>query len=187
MDHDADKPGSALEPFRDYLCLLARLRLDPRLRGRIEPAEVVREVLHEADQTLDRYRGCTPAQLTAWLRQLLARRLARAVRELGLVPDDPLLDQELSTAVEEASAQLAAWLAAEQRAPGSCCAGAVSFAQALARLPEAQREAVVLRYCQGWTISAIARHLGRPCAAVAGLLHRGLQQVRARSQERGDS
>src|SRR5262249_554711 len=136
MDHDADKPGSALEPFRDYLCLLARLRLDPRLLGRVEPAEVVREVLRDADQTLDGHRGCTPQQIAAWLRQLLARRLARAVRELGPVPNDPRLDQELTAAVEETSARLAAWLAGEQTSPQGDCAGAVSFAQALARLPE---------------------------------------------------
>jgi RNA polymerase sigma-70 factor (ECF subfamily) len=186
MDHDADKPGSALEPFRDYLCLLARLRLDPRLLGRVEPARVVGDVLREAGETLHQYRGCTPAQIAAWLRRLLARRLGLAVRELGPAPDDPLLDQELAAAVEETSARLAVWLAADQATPQAGCAGALELARALARLPEAHRTAVELRYCQGWTIAAIARHLGRPCAAVAGLLHRGLQQVRAHCQDRGD-
>ena len=43
---------------------------------------------------------------------------------------------------------------------------------------EAQREAVVLHYWQGMTLPAIAEHLGRSPAAVAGLLQRGLKTLR---------
>jgi hypothetical protein len=33
MAEHAKKPGQELERFREYLCLLARLQLDRRLRG----------------------------------------------------------------------------------------------------------------------------------------------------------
>ena len=50
---------------------------------------------------------------------------------------------------------------------------------ALHALPEAQREALVLQHWHGWTLNRIAKHLNRTPAAVAGLLHRGLRQLRA--------
>jgi hypothetical protein len=41
-------PAQALEPFRSYLEVLARVHLDPRLRGKVEPADVVQQVLLRA-------------------------------------------------------------------------------------------------------------------------------------------
>ena len=49
---------------------------------------------------------------------------------------------------------------------------------ALGKLPDAQREAVMLHYWTGWTLVQIATHLGRSREAVAGLLKRGLRQLR---------
>ena len=41
-----------------------------------------------------------------------------------------------------------------------------------------QREALVLHYWQGQTVGEIARHMDRGPAAVAGLIKRGLKQLR---------
>ena len=60
----------------------------------------------------------------------------------------------------------------------------MQLAAALANLPEAQREALVLQHWHGWPLTDIARHLGRSHAAVAGLIKRGLQQLRVELQER---
>ena len=54
------------------------------------------------------------------------------------------------------------------------------LADAVAALPEAQREAVTLHHLQGWPLADVARHLNRTPAAVMGLLHRGLKQLRSR-------
>jgi RNA polymerase sigma-70 factor (ECF subfamily) len=59
------------------------------------------------------------------------------------------------------------------------------LADALNRLPEAQREALVLQHWHGWSLDEIGRHLGRSPAAVAGLLKRGLRQLRQSLQEGG--
>ena len=55
---------------------------------------------------------------------------------------------------------------------------AVQLAAALAQLPDAQREALVLQHWHGWTLAQIGEHLDRTPAAVAGLLKRGLRQLR---------
>ncbi len=52
------------------------------------------------------------------------------------------------------------------------------MADALAGLPEAQREAIMLHHLQGATLANFAQRQGRSEAAVAGLLHRGPKQLR---------
>jgi RNA polymerase sigma-70 factor (ECF subfamily) len=186
MDDGARTRAAALEPFRDYLRLLARLHLDERLRGKLDPSDVVQQTLLEACQALDRFQGQDQAQVAAWLRQVLARNLANAVRDFGRAKRDVAHEQSLDAAMAQSSAHLAAWLAAEQSSPieqAERSEQAVRLARALAALPEAQREAVVLRHCEGWALAAISQRLDRSPAAVAGLLHRGLRQLRELLQE----
>ena len=59
------------------------------------------------------------------------------------------------------------------------------LAQTLDSLPEAQREAVILHYWEARTVAEIAQQLGRTPAAVAGLLKRGLKQLRRQMQDPG--
>jgi RNA polymerase sigma-70 factor, ECF subfamily len=184
MDHDAD--GRGLEQFRDYLRLLARLRLDPRLRAKLDPSDVVQQTLMEAHQGLEKFRGRTFAERAAWLRQILARNLANAVRDLGRDKRDVARERPLDAAAAESASRLEAWLAAEQSSPSERAQReeeAVRLAQALTTLPEAQREVVLLRHCQGWSLADISRHVGRSPSAVAGLLHRGLQHLRTQLEE----
>src|SRR5262249_41351606 len=150
MGHDAD--GQDLEQFRDYLRLLARLRLDPRLRAKLDPSDVVQQTLLEAHKGRDQFRGRTFAERAAWLRQILARNLANAARDLGRDKRDVARERSLEAAAEESAARLAA----EQSSPSERAQReeeAVRLAHALATLPEAQREVVLLRHCQGWSLA----------------------------------
>ena len=55
---------------------------------------------------------------------------------------------------------------------------AINLANALARLPQSQREALLLHYWQGCSLAEIAKRLNRTTDAVGGLLKRGLRQLR---------
>ena len=52
------------------------------------------------------------------------------------------------------------------------------MADALARLSPEQREALVLHYWQGCSLAEVGKSLERTPAAVAGLLKRGLKNLR---------
>jgi len=126
--------------------------------------------------------------MAAWLRQMLACNLADAIRALARAKRDVARERSLEADLEASSARLAGWLAAEQSTPSQQAQRheeVLRLAEALATLPEAQREALVLRHCQGQSLPAISRRLGRSPAAVAGLLKRGLRELRAQLGERG--
>jgi RNA polymerase sigma-70 factor (ECF subfamily) len=175
-------PDAALERFRHYLLLLARSQLGRQSQGKPEASDVVQQTLLEAHRKREQFRGSTDAERAAWLRQMLAFNLADARRHLGRDKRDAARDRSLEQQLEQSSIRLGSWLAADQASPSEQAVRheeAVRVAGVLARLPEANREAVVLRYYEGLSLDEISARLRRTPAAVAGLLKRGLKQLRA--------
>ncbi len=185
-DVSPDGGGQPLEQFRAYLHLLARQRLDGRLRTKLDASDVVQQTLLQAHQALAQFRGRTAAEQAAWLRQILAHNLAHAARDLGRAKRDAARERSLQAELDQSSARLEAWLAAEQSSPSQQAVHnerLLRLADALEALPEPQREALILHYWQGCSLPDIGRELGRSPAAVAGLVHRGLKKLRALLRE----
>ena len=181
MSTDSQAAGQELDRFRAYLRLLARLHLDPGLRGKMDASDVVQQTLLEAYRSLHDFRGQSEAELAGWLRQILAHQLAHAVRDLRRAKRDVGRERSLEQALQASSLRLGAWLVADQPSPSAQAQHneqAVALAAALDTLPEAQREALILHYWQGRTLPQIAAHLERTPAAVAGLLQRGIKELR---------
>jgi RNA polymerase sigma-70 factor, ECF subfamily len=188
MSRSEDNPELALERFRPYLLLLARLHHDARLRGKLEPSDVVQQALLRAHQADRAFRGKTVVERAAWLRQILARTLADALRDLGREKRNAARERSLEAALDASSAGLHSWLAAEQTSPSGQASyneQVLRLAEALAALPDLQREVVVMKHCQGRSLADIAAELGRTVPAIASLLRRGLQALRARLNEEG--
>jgi RNA polymerase sigma-70 factor (ECF subfamily) len=183
MDHDQEA-----RRWRDYLSVLARAQLDPRLRAKIDLSGVVQQTVLEAYQKRAQFHAEHPAQELAWLRRILANNLADELRKLATGKRDLARERSLEAALAESSARLEAWLAADQSSPSQQAERneeGLRLAAALEALPEAQREALVLQHWHGWSLAQIAEHLGRSRVAVAGLIKRGLQQLRENLQQRG--
>jgi RNA polymerase sigma-70 factor (ECF subfamily) len=174
MDHD-------LEPFRDYLALLARCQLTPALRCKVDLSGVVQQTLLEAHQQGECLRGQPVAARAAWLRRALANNLRDELRKLRTAGRDVGRERSLEAALEHSSARLEGWLAAEQSSPSGRAERSEDFlrlAAALAALPEDQRRAVELHHLQGRPLAEVAAELGRSKGAVAQLLFRGLKKLR---------
>ena len=75
MAHDGPAGGRPLEAYHEYLCLLARIQLDSRLRGKLDPSDVVQETLLKAHRAIEAqtFRWQSDAEMAAWLRKVLAK------------------------------------------------------------------------------------------------------------------
>ena len=116
MTDRADELARRMEPFRSYLGLLARLQLDPVLRGKVDVSGVVQQTLFEACQVLQQQEPAGDA-LAPLLRRLLANNLADEARKARTLKRDAGREQSLDDALERSSARLEAFLAAEQSSP----------------------------------------------------------------------
>jgi RNA polymerase sigma-70 factor (ECF subfamily) len=167
-----------VERYREYLRLLARLQLDPRLRSKLDPSDVVQATLIKAHENLDQFRGQSEGELAAWLRRILANCLTDAARKYYR---EVLIGQSLANVLDQSSARIEEWLAARDSAPDSRAQRheqLLRLANALCQLPDDQRQAVELHHLRGQPVTEAAVLMGKSEAAVAGLLRRGLKKLR---------
>ena len=176
----------SLESYRGYLGMIARLSLDQRLQGKVDPSDLVQQTLLKAHQAIDQWRGTGPGEQAAWLRQILARTLADEVRRYHRGKRDAGLERSLLAGLDESSIRLEAWLADDQTSPSEQAIRQeqlLRLAEALDAMPEDQRQAVELHHLKGWSLDQIGTQLGRSKASVAGLIRRGIRALRQRLTE----
>ena len=181
VDHVADTNERPLEEYRDYLRLLARLQLSPRLQAKLDASDVVQQAILEAHQSRAQFRGQSEAEWLAWLRAILAHTLSTAGRRFSTEARDLRRERSLEAELEQSSSRLECLLAADQTSPSERavrCEELLRLAQALAHLPEDQRRVVELHHLKGLPVAQVAMLMERSRPAVVGLLFRGLNRLR---------
>jgi len=166
------------------LLLLARLQLAPELQGKLDPSDLVQQTMLKAHQSRDQFRGSSDAEHVAWLRTILANTLTDAIRKFA--PKAGVRERSLEVGLEQSSRRLEAILAADQTSPSQRVIRheqLIRLADALAQLPDDQRQAVELRHLQGLATADISQRMNRSVAAIGGLLQRGLRALRASLDE----
>lgn len=161
--------------YRDYLVNLARARISFDLRGRIDPSDVVQETLCQVLAGQPRER--TDGQMMGWLRLKLHDNLVERFRrhrlDRHIVSLDRLLDQT--------SRGMSRFMWASQSGPDARLIrveDARKLADRLAKLSNAQAEAIVLKHCEGMSVKEICRHMNKTPEAVGGLLKHGMRKLR---------
>jgi RNA polymerase sigma-70 factor (ECF subfamily) len=174
--------GELLEWYRNYLTLLARLQIGRRLRSKIDAADLVQDTFLEAHCHFGQFAGNTEAELVGWLRAILAGNLAHLLRRyLGTQGRDVRLERQLALDLDESSRVMGQAVPAPQSSPSQQAARreqAVLLADALQRIPEDYREAIVLRQLEGLTFPEVARRMDRSVDSVKKLWIRGLGELR---------
>ncbi len=170
-----------LKRYRGYLRMFAGLQLDPRLRGKLDPSDIVQQSMIQACDAWGQLRGASDGERLAWLKMIVARNVLHALRDFRRAKRDICREMSLEGVVDASSARLEGWLNARQSTPSHCAERAeqlLQIASAVEDLPQGQRDAVMLFYWQGCSLAEISVNLGRSASAVAGLLHRGVTRLR---------
>jgi RNA polymerase sigma-70 factor (ECF subfamily) len=146
-------PDAGTELVRRFLPPLRRFahrRLPPHLRGLAETDDLVQVTLLRALERVTDFESRHPGAFLGYLRRILDNHLhdlrRRAARRPEVAVDPEDLDREPAAEGEEAT---------------------MLYREALAKLSEEDRLAVVLRLEMGFTHDEVARGLGLPSAAAA--------------------
>jgi RNA polymerase sigma-70 factor (ECF subfamily) len=164
---------------RTRLRQMVAVRLDRQLSARVDPSDLVQDTLAEADRRLPEYLRERPLPFYPWLRQIAADRLADARRRHLHAGRRSVRREEPAGLPEESALELAGRLAAgtgpsaglrreERRA---------RVRAALGRLPERDREVLVLRYLEQLSTAEAAAATGVSEGALKMRLLRALQRM----------
>jgi RNA polymerase sigma-70 factor (ECF subfamily) len=172
-----------LDRHRRRLQRMIALRLDRRLWARVDPSDVLQETLAEADQKLSDFARRLPLPFYPWLRRLAWERVVQVHRRHIRVqmrsvnreadPGPPLPD--------ESAAELAGRLAARGSSPSARLRHQELCSRlngALAQVPDADREVLVLRFLEDLSTKEIAAVLSVTEAAVKMRQLRALRRLR---------
>jgi RNA polymerase sigma-70 factor (ECF subfamily) len=181
-----------LARHRGELRQAVELRLDPAMRGRVDPSDVVQEAQAEAARRIDDYLRREPMPFHLWLRKTAYENLLR-IRRQHVEAGCRSVRREMALP-EGSSVALARMLFAQEPTPSRVMAGhelAARLSQAMAELSDEDREILLLRNFDGLGNQEAAQLLGiGPDAASKRygrailrlrklLLHRGVTESQA--------
>lgn len=174
--------GRLLEHFRNYLELLARLEIGRRLQTKVSVGDVVQETFLEAYRSFSNFRGTSELEFVAWLRAIFSIRISSFLRTyLGTQGRDVRREEALQVNLDQTSQLLSRGLIAPGNSPSQSMVRreqAVLVAEALAALPEAYREVVILRQLEDLSFADVALRMDRTVDSVQKLWVRALAKLR---------
>lgn len=172
--------------YEPYLRMLARTRMRRAYQAKIGASDMVQQVMMQAVQGFEGFRGSTEAELLAWLRQILAHHLCHLDRDLHRDKRDIRREQSIEQKLAASSMRLEGLLAGDDPTPSQTFAfgeSVIRLSQEIAKLPGSQADAVRLHYLEGMKLSEVASEMDKSTGAVAGLLHRGMKTLRKQLEE----
>jgi RNA polymerase sigma-70 factor (ECF subfamily) len=180
---DAAARSALLALHRQRLRQMIALRMDPRLRSRIDPSDVVQDALIDAHHHLGEYLEERPIPFYPWLRQLAFNRLLDLHRRHMLSQKRSVLREQhdLLPLSDESLTNLAEQFVASASSPSEKAMRAEECDRvraALVELAERDREILVLRYLEKLNGEETAAVLGISVGAVKVRHFRALERIR---------
>jgi RNA polymerase sigma-70 factor (ECF subfamily) len=187
---EKDALGELCALYRNYLRMVVRTGLGPRLRERVELSDVVQEALVEVIRQFPQFTGQNEAALVGWLRRLVGQKLAdlgryhsRAKRSAGgpALPLDAPWEPGAAVDSNAGGGRLLDMLALSQTSPSEAASRReliVLLADALADLPEAEAEVLWLYHADGLSFEAIGERMGLSRKSIRGIWARGLKNLK---------
>jgi RNA polymerase sigma-70 factor (ECF subfamily) len=173
-----------LTQYRSRLKRMVKLRLDPRVQGRVDPSDVVQEAYLEASQKLGAYLIEPKIPFFLWLRLVTGQKLALEHRKhLGVQARNAAREVSLHHGAYPAasSAALAAQLLGRISTPSQKAMRAdlrVRVQEALNRMEPLDREVLALRHFEQLSNAETALVLGIKETAACNRYVRALERLR---------
>jgi RNA polymerase sigma-70 factor (ECF subfamily) len=176
--------GALLESHRKRLRRMVRLRLDPRLQGRVDPSDVLQEAFLQAAQRLAQYLREPKMPFFLWLRFLTGQKLLELRRRhLGAEARDAGREVSLYQGAmpEASSACLAAQLMGKLTAPLQAAIRAemkLRLQEALNCMDPTDREVLALRHFEQLNNTETAEVLGLTPSGASSRYLRALKRLK---------
>jgi len=181
---DQEALGALLTGHAGRLRRMVTFRLDPRLKGRIDPSDVIQEVYLTVSRRLAEYLQQPAMPFFLWLRGIAGNKLLELHRNhLGAPMRDARREVPLDRggAPEATSAALAAQLVGAATRPSEAAVRAevkARLREALDRMDRTDREVLALRHFEHLTTRETALVLGIKEAAAGKRYLRALERLR---------
>jgi RNA polymerase sigma-70 factor (ECF subfamily) len=175
-----------LAQHRNYLIDVVELRMDQKLRARIDPSDVVQEAQLEVAQRIDDYLVREPMPFHLWLRKTAYENLLR-LRRRHLEADCRSIEREIPLP-DGSSMMLARKILSREPNPGQHAVEqelVQRLRQALAQLPELDTEVLLMRNLEGLTNQETAQVLGIEPSATSKRYGRAILKLRQFLREGG--
>lgn len=186
LEGDPEAVAHLLEDFRTRIARMLTVRMDPRLRGRLDASDVIQDTFIEVQQRIEDYRRRRDMPFFLWVRFLAGQKLAQMHRRhLGAGQRDAR--RELPDVLRKMPGATTATLAGALMASGVTPSEVAMkmeeeqrLVQVLDDLRELDREVLALRHFEGLSNLEVAQLLGIEPSAASRRYVRAL----ARLQER---
>ena len=179
LDGDQQAFDQLFARYRAYLHQVVELRLDANLRRRVDASDIVQEAQLEAARRLAHYLERPHIPLRLWLRQIAYDRVLK-MRRRHMQTKRRSMRRELPLP-ERSSVQLARQLLAGGTTPTQHVVRSElgrRVRQAVAKLPEGDREILLMRNFEGLSNQDVAGVLGIEPAAASKRYGRALLRLR---------
>jgi RNA polymerase sigma-70 factor, ECF subfamily len=180
-ESDPESIVRLLESFRNYLRLLARLQIKPSIQTKVDASDIAQDTIIKALERFSQFRGESEAELAAWLRTILSRRLADLGRFYHADVRKVSREHSIQNALDATSLQLRGMLPDGGDSPSDVANRSelgIVLANALSELSEEHRNVIVMRNLEDCDWPEIAESLSRTEAAARMLWTRALQKLR---------
>lgn len=172
------------DEHRERLQRMVAFRMDHRLHGRVDPADVVQESYLDAVKRIPHYLDKPVVSVFIWIRSITGQTLINVHRR-HVKAQRRAAGREVrrprGAAPQATSVSLAAYLVGQQTSPSQVAMRAEALAgieQALEQMDEMDREVLVLRHFEELTNQETAEALGLQKAAASNRYVRALKRLR---------
>lgn len=184
--HDADALDELLARHRAGLREFIEIHLDPQLRARVDPSDVVQDTQMELVRRMEDFLAQRPMPFRLWMRKKAYERLLNLRRD-HLLRERRSVRREVALP-DRSSLALARPLLANQPTPSQEAEArelAERISRAVAQLSDADREILLLRHAEDLPFEEIALFLDLAPAAARKRFGRALIRLQNRLHEEG--